>query len=85
MKPARTRRPRSDLRVRVDVVPFDVSPWARGAPRLALSLMMRRRLEEVVVSYEDVAELMMSNLAPTGPFRRRRVGLALPRGERDMR
>ena len=85
MVPTRNGRLRQDLRVSVDVVPFDVPRWAGWLPRIGLSLMMKRRLGEVVVSYEDVAELMMANLASDGPFSRRRVGIALPRGERDHR
>lgn len=76
---------RKDLRVSVDVVPFDVPCWAGRLPRIGLSLLMQRRLAEVTVSYEDVAELMMINLANNGPFSRRRVGLALPLGERGLR
>ena len=76
---------RKDLRVSVDVVPFDVPRWAGRLPRIGLSLLMKQRLGEVVVSYEDVAELMMANLANDGPFSRRRVGLALPRSKRGQR
>lgn len=85
MFPAQAGRVRHDLRVSVDLVPFDVPPWAARLPRIGLSLLMKRLLGKVVVSYEDVGDLMMANLAADGPFSRRRVGLALPRGERDVR
>ena len=75
---------RRDLRVSVDVVPFDLPRWAGRLPKIGLSLMMKKRLGELTVSYEDVAELMMANLADDGPFNRRRVGIALPYGERNL-
>lgn len=85
MTPAPGGAVRKELRVSVDVVPFDVPRWAGRLPQIGLSLLMQRRLGELIVSYEDVADLMMTNLADNGPFRRRRVGLALPRGERGRR
>lgn len=85
MIPARGGQIRQDLRVSVDVVPFDVPRWTGWMPRFALSLLMRQHLDKVVVSYEDVAELMMANLDDGGPFSRRRVGVALPRGKRGRR
>lgn len=71
--------PGADVRVSVDIVPFAVPRWAGWMPRIGLSLMMQRRLPEETLSYEDVAEVMMANLADDGPFKRRRVGLAGPR------
>lgn len=49
---------------------------------IALSLMMKIKLPELIVSYEDVAELIMRNLQSGGDYGRRRVGVALPEGER---
>lgn len=78
-------QPRTDLRVSFDVAPYDVGTWAKWAPPVALSLMMKSRLPELIVSYDDVAELIMANLAAGGPFSRRRVGLALPAGQRGRK
>jgi len=77
-------QPRTDLRVSFDTVPYEVGPWARWAPPVALSLMMKHRLPELIVSYDDVAELIMANLTEA-PFSRRRIGLALPIGERGRK
>lgn len=76
---------RSDLRVSTDIVPYHVPGWAGLAPRLALSLLMKSKLPELIVSYEDVADIMMSNLLPAGRFSRHRVGVALPVGERGRK
>lgn len=76
---------RSDLRVSIDVVPYEVPGWARWAPRIALSLLMKAKLPELIVSYEDVADIIMSNLSPGGRFSRHRVGVALPAGERGRK
>lgn len=72
---------RDDLRVSIDQVPFDVPAWAAWAPGLALSLLFKRKSAELVVSYDDVAELIVSNMVPGGKFSRHRIGLALPSGE----
>ncbi|MFC3654819.1 SDR family oxidoreductase [Xanthomonas hyacinthi] len=80
-----TAMPRSDLRVACDALPYAVGRWTRWAPGIALSLMMKAKLPELIVSYEDVAELIMTQLQPDGPYRRRRVGIALPDGERDAK
>lgn len=83
MIPSPTGAPRTDLRVSCDELPNKVGPWARWAPGIALSLMMKAKLPELIVSYEDVAELIMSNLRPGGVYSHRRVGVALPEGERS--
>ena len=85
MIPAQGGRLRQDLRVSLDVVPFDVPCWAGRLPRIGVSLLMKQRLGELVVSYEDVAELTMANLPAGGPFSRYRVGIPLPRGVRNRR
>lgn len=82
MIPSATEEPREDLRVSRDELPYEVGPWARWAPGIALSLMMKIKLPELIVSYEDVAELIMRNLQSGGDYGRRRVGVALPEGER---
>ncbi|MBF2718218.1 NAD(P)-binding oxidoreductase [Agrobacterium vitis] len=77
--------PRPDLRVSLDELPYPVGRWTRWVPGLVLALMMKARLPELIVSYEDVAELLMSNLQSGGVTSRRRVGVALPEGERGFK
>lgn len=77
--------PRDDLRISVEMLPYRVGSWARWAPPVALSLMMKSKLSELIVSYEDVAEIIMSNIVPNGRFSRHRVGVALPVNERGRK
>jgi hypothetical protein len=39
-------------------------------------------MPELVVSYDDVAGVLLDHLAPGGRFSRARVGVALPPGQR---
>jgi putative NADH-flavin reductase len=82
MIPSATQAPRADLRISCDKLPYDVGRWTRWVPGIALSLMMKAKLPELIVSYEDVAELIMTHLLPGDPYSCRRVGVALPKGER---
>ena len=74
-----------ELRVSVDSMPFDIGTWTRFAPPLALSLVMKAKLPELIVSYEAVAAMIMANVEPGGRFSRYRVGVALPAGERGVK
>ncbi|CEJ12006.1 hypothetical protein BN1110_02301 [bacterium YEK0313] len=80
MVPARDDRLHAGLRISTDTLPYPLGPWTRFAPRLALALSMRAHLGEITVPYEDVADIVMRHLAPSGPFSRKRVGVALPLG-----
>lgn len=82
MVPAPDGRPRGDLRISTEVLPYPLGHWARFAPRIALSLSMKAHLAEITVTYEDVAEIVMTHLATAGRFARKRVGVALPVGQR---
>jgi putative NADH-flavin reductase len=73
------------MRVSVDTLPYAVPRYAAFLPRIGLSLMMKAKLPETIVSYEDVAALVMSHLARGGPFARRRVGIALPAGQTGVK
>ena len=75
-------RARTDLRVSRDVWPFNPPGIARWLPRLALSLAFKQHMPEMVVSYDDVAAVLLDHLAPGGRFSRARVGVALPPGQR---
>ncbi len=76
---------RTDLRVSVDILPYRVPRWAGWVPGIGLSLLMKSRLPELIVSYEDFADIIMAHLAPGGPYSRHRVGVALPAGERGRK
>ncbi len=82
MVPAPDGCPRDDLRISTETLPYPLGKWARFAPRIALSLSMKAHLPEITVAYEDVAEIVMSHLAIGGGFARKRVGVALPVGQR---
>ena len=82
MVPARDGATPGPLRLSPDALPYPLGPWTRFAPRLALALSMRVHLGEITVPYDDVADIVMTHLAPAGRFSRRRVGVALPAGAR---
>lgn len=64
------------MRVSIDALPFDVGPWTRYAPPVALSLLMKSRLPRLAVPYRAVADAIVERLRPSGPFARTRVGVA---------
>ncbi len=66
------------LRVTTEVMPYSVGTWTKWLPRIFHPFIMLRHLNEATVSYEDVAELVMANLEPNGPYSRRRVGVGAP-------
>jgi hypothetical protein len=76
--------PRSDLRVTLEVSPVDFGFWSRG-PAIIQTLVMRARLAEMIVRYDDVADIIMTNLDHGGRFSRHRIGVALPKGERGRK
>lgn len=73
------------LRVSIDAMPYQIGAWTRFAPPIALSLVMKFKLPELIVSYEDVATVIMTNLDAGGALSRHRVGVALPAGERGVK
>ncbi len=68
------------LRISVDTMPFDFPGWVARLPSIALAFTMKRHLPELLVSFDDVANLIMSNLEPGGAYSKKRVGMALPKG-----
>lgn len=63
------------LRVVTEIMPFQTAPWTRWLPKIFHSLNIMRHLDEVTISYQDVARFVMSDLAGNGPYSRKRVGL----------
>lgn len=66
------------LDVTFDVMPYRVGPWTKLLPRIAHPFIMYSHLRELATAYEDVACLVMNNLAPNGPYSRRRIGVVDP-------
>ncbi len=85
MTPAADSKRTDALRVSTDSMPYQIGAWTRFAPPLALSLVMKSKLPELIVSYEDVATVIMTNLDAGGALSRHRVGVALPAGERGTK
>ena len=67
------------LRVSRDVMPFDVPRWAGWAPGVALALLMKAHLSELVAPYEAVADAIIGDLERGRATSRHRVGVALDR------
>ena len=78
MVPADGDKPRDDLIIQRDVWPIDPPGFTRILPNLALSLSFKAIMPRLMVSYEDVAKIIITNLAPNGPYSRARVSVALP-------
>jgi len=68
------------LDVTFDVMPYRVGPWTKLLPRIVHPFIIYARLRDVATAYEDVACLVMNNLAPAGPCSRRRIGVVDRRG-----
>lgn len=69
------------MRVSIDHFPVHPPVWTRVAPRALLVPHFIRSVGQITVPYADVADLILSNLSPDGPFSRKRTGIALPIGQ----
>jgi len=79
--------PHRGLRISTEIWPVSLPRLTRYLPRIATSLAFKRAMPELTVCYEDAARVVLDNLEPTSPLRRKRVGLALPVGvtqEKDI-
>ncbi len=85
MVEAPRRESTQNLRVSVDTMPFDFPGWVTRLPSIALSLTMKKHIPELVVSYADVANLIMSNMEPGGAYSKKRVGVALPKEPKTVK
>ena len=56
--------------------------WARGVRPGMVASVARSHAPELIVSYDDVAAVLLDHLAPGGRFSRARVGVALPERQR---
>ncbi|NRA25507.1 MAG: NAD(P)H-binding protein [Oleispira sp.] len=68
------------LRISTDVMPFDYPSWLLKGPKVGLSLTMKKYLPETIVSYSDVADIIINNLEEKGQYSYKRIGVALPKG-----
>lgn len=70
------------MQVLVDRLPLGWPGWASHLPAPALLPAFVARVPTITVPYADAAALLLAHLAPGGSMSRRRVGLALPPGQR---
>lgn len=73
------------LRVSIDVIPSPLPASARLLPSPLLLPMFGLKVPEMIIPYADAAALMLGNIAAGGPMSRRRVGIALPVGQRGRK
>ena len=73
------------LRVSIDVLPSPLPASARLLPSPLLLPMFALKVPEMIIPYADAAALMLGNIAAGGPMSRRRVGVALPAGQRGRK
>jgi putative NADH-flavin reductase len=78
-------KPTTGLRLSVDQWPVERPSYTYFLPKPALALAFRQKVPELTISYEDAAEVVLSNLERKGRFSRRRVGVALPVGLRNYK
>ncbi|WP_066774669.1 NAD(P)-dependent oxidoreductase [Candidatus Viadribacter manganicus] len=73
------------LIVSADQWPLPRPAFSRFLPRVATSLAFKQRLPELTIYYEDAAKIILDHLERNGRFARKRVGVALPKGERRFK
>lgn len=81
MNPSPSGMPNEGLRVSKDIWPVEGPGPARLFRSLRALATFRRRLPEMIITYEDAAKVILDNLGPESAFSRSRVGIALPKGQ----
>lgn len=71
-----------DLVLSEDTWPVPRPAATHVLPRLATSLAFKQSMPRLTIYYEDAAKIVLDNLERNGRFARKRVGVALPHGER---
>ncbi len=85
MVSAPSGQPGTELRISADCWPVE-GPTPGGLFRtIRILKAFKQRMPEMIVTYEDAARVILDNLAPGGPFMGKRVGLALPPGQRGAK
>ncbi len=77
--------PTKGLRLSVDQWPVQRPSYTHLLPKVALAFAFKQKVPELTISYEDAAEVILSNLDRNGSFSRSRVGVALPVGLRNFK
>ena len=72
----------SGLILSEDVWPVPRPGFTYALPRIATSLAFKRAMPQLTIYYEDAAKVILDHLERNGRFSRKRVGVALPDGER---
>jgi putative NADH-flavin reductase len=78
-------KPTPGLRLSADEWPVKRPAYTHFIPQAALALAFKQAIPELTISYEDAATVILDHLAKNGPFSRRRVGVALPAGLRNVK
>jgi len=81
MVSAQSGQPTKGLRISADCWPVEGPAPGQLFKTLHILKAFKQRMPEMIVTYEDAARVILDNLAPGGPFARKRVGLALPVGQ----
>jgi uncharacterized protein len=77
--------PTKGLRLSVDQWPVQRPGYTHLLPNAALAFAFKQKVPELTISYEDAADVILSNLERNGRFSRRRVGVALPAGMQNSK
>jgi putative NADH-flavin reductase len=77
--------PTKGLRLSVDQWPVQRPGYTYLLFKVALAFAFKQKLPELTISYEDAADVILNNLDRSGRFSRRRVGVALPVGLRNLK
>jgi hypothetical protein len=73
------------LRVCIDKLAAPLPEFARLLPAPLLLPWFAMKVPEMIIPYADAATVMLSNLAAGGPMSKKRVGIALPVGQRGKK
>ena len=73
------------LRTSADKLPVTMPSFMGALPGVLALPLFAKRMPEMIISYADAAALILANLHPDSPYKRRRVGLALPEGMRGSK
>jgi uncharacterized protein len=73
---AEYERPGLVVHVSADILPIPFPESTKDLSEAELSGLLFSRLHEIDVAYEDVADVMLSHLELSGPFKGKRVGVA---------
>ena len=73
-------QPHQDLRISTDIWPVEGPGTNRLFKTIRALAAFKKRMPEMIISYEDAAKIILDNLEPGGRFAKKRVGAALPKG-----